>query len=501
VTSADVHVIDTPRESGQGPEARRLDVAIVGGGISGLVAAYRLSQKQESRGPLSLRLFEAQNRLGGLIHTERVEAEQQGYCLFETGPDSMVTGKAAAIDLCRELGLADALVPPRSAGSFSVVHDRRLHPLPSGFRLVAPTEPWPLLRSGLFSWRGKARMLLESRVEPAPSTINQRSEDTAADESVESFVRRRFGKEAFERVAEPVLGGLFIADVTKLSAQRALGPFVELERQHGSVLRGLRSSSRSSRSVGHDSPSQLTLLNGLGSLVERLVDEIPTPWLELDCGVKQIRRLPSGAWQIETARGTWLANTVVLACPAPRCKELLKAAAPTLATSLAELRFASCVTVNLVYRRSDVAQLPGDFGFFVPRHEPNDIVAATYASEKFPGVAPDGFHVVRTFQGGPLDPSAVDLDDETLVQRSHGDLAPLIGVNGKPVASRVNRFRNTMPQFDIGHRARVDLLQREIEQHGGLHLAGSALGAYGLADCAASGEAVAASIQTRRRDA
>ncbi|MCH6561696.1 MAG: protoporphyrinogen oxidase [Myxococcales bacterium] len=468
----------TPRDN---PELRHLDVAIVGGGISGLAAAFRLRAHQESAGPLSVRLFEAGDRLGGTIRTERIKTEEQGDCVCEAGPDSMVTTKPAAIDLCRELGLGDALVEPRSAKAFSVVHERRLHPLPAGFRLIAPTERWPLLRSGLFSWPGKLRMLRESRVKV--------SDELAADESVESFVVRRFGREAFERVAEPVLGGVFVADATELSAARTLGPFVELERQYGSVLRGLRDTSRAS-----SSPAQLTLGGGLGSLVERLSEQIPSTWIELDCAAKQIRPLPRGGWQIDTARGMWLARDVLLACPAPRCSALLSASVPTLASALAGLRFASCVTVNLVYRRGEVTRLPNDFGFFVPRREPNHILAATYAGEKFAGRAPRDYIVVRTFQGGTLDRAAVDLDDETLVERSHRDLARLIGVTGPPRATSLTRFREAVPQFEVGHAERVARLNREVEKHEGLYLAGSALGAYGLADCVASGEAVAATI-------
>ncbi len=463
------------------PDLRPLDVAIVGGGISGLVAAFRLRAHEESTGPLSVRLFEACDRLGGTIQTERIEAEHSQDCLCEAGPDSMVATKPAAIELCRELGLGAALVEPRSAEAFSVVRHQRLHPLPRGFRLIAPTERWPLLRSGLFSWPGKLRMLRESRVKV--------SDELAADESVESFVARRFGREVFERVAEPVLGGLFVADATTLSATRTLGPFVELERRHGSVLRGLRDSSRPS-----SSPAQLTLEPGLGSLVERLSERIPAAWIELDCAAKHVRPLPQGMWQIETARGSWLAREVLLACPAPRCSALLSTAVPTLASTLAELRFASCVTVNLVYRRGEVARLPNDFGFFVPRHEPNHILAATYASEKFSDRAPNGYTVIRTFQGGVLDPTAVDLDDETLVQRSHTDLAGLIGITGRPRATSLTRFREAVPQFEVGHAARVARLEREVEEYRGLYLAGSALGAYGLADCVASGEAVAATI-------
>ena len=467
-----------PRDN---PALRHLDVAIVGGGISGLAAAFRLAAHRESGGMLSVRLFEASDRLGGTIQTERIDAEQQGDCLCEAGPDSMVSSKPAAIDLCGRLGLGDALVEPRSAEAFSVVHQQRLHPLPAGFHLIAPTRRWPLLRSGLFSWPAKLRMLRESRVKPSGAL--------AVDESVESFVVRRFGRQAFERVAEPVLGGLFVADATQLSARRTLGPFVELERRSGSVLRGLRDAPRAS-----SSPAQLTLERGLGSLVERLSERIPSAWIELDCAAEQIRPRPLGGWQIETARGMWLARDVLLACPAPHCSALLSAAVPTLASTLSEFRFASCVTVNLVYRRSQVARLPNDFGFFVPRRDPNHILAATYASEKFAARAPGDYLMVRTFQGGTLDRAAVGLDDETLVERSHRDLARLIGVTGPPRATSLARFREAVPQFEVGHMERVARLELEVEKYEGLYLAGSALGAYGLADCVASGEAVASTI-------
>ena len=470
-----------PRDA---PDPRDLDVAIVGGGISGLAAAFRLYASQKPGGPLSVRLFEACDRLGGTIQTTRLEAEAPGDCVCETGPDSMITAKPAAIDLCRELGLGDALVEPRPAEGFSVVHEQRLLPLPRGFRLIAPTERWPLLRSSLFSWPGKLRMLREPRAGTR--------DDLGADESVESFVVRRFGREAFERVAQPVLGGLFAADATQLSAARTLGPFVDLERRFGSVLRGLRESSRAS-----SSPAQLSLEDGLGSLVERLSDQIPSNWIDLGCAVEKLWPVPRAGWRIETARGNWRARELLLACPAPQCSALLSGANPTLASTLSELSFASCVTINLVYRRASIARLPADSGFFVPQREPNHILAATYASEKFPGRAPADYVVIRTFQGGALDRAAVDLDDETLVERAHTDLARLIGVSGPPRESSLTRFRNAMPQFEVGYPERVRRLEREVEEHEGLYLAGSALGAYGLADCVASGEAVAAKICAR----
>ncbi len=464
------------RSESPAAEARDLDVAIIGGGISGLVTAYRLSARAESGCRPSVRLFEASDRLGGLVQTEL-----RGEWLFEAGPDSMVTAKRSAIDLCRELGLEGELIAPRSASGFSLVHDQRLHPLPAGFRMIAPTDPWSLLRSRLFSWPGKLRMLLEPWV---PASVTS-SHESAQGETVESFVVRRFGREAYDRVAEPVLGGLFTADATTLSARRVLGPFVELERRNGSVLRGLRASSAASTGTPGEAqpesrlPAQLSLQRG--------------------CAAKGIRPLPEeGRWQVETSSGNWRAREVVLACPAPRCHESLRGAVPAVASALQEIRFASCVTVNLVYRRSDRTLLPSDFGFFVPRDEPYRILAASFSSEKFPARAPDQHVVVRTFQGGALDPDALDLDDATLTERSHDDLARLIGAAAPPLSSKVCRFRQSMPQFDVGHLARVAGMRRQIERHRGLHVVGSGMGAYGLPDCVTSSEEAAAAIELRR---
>ncbi len=472
-----------------------LDVAIVGGGISGLVTAYRLATQAEPGCNASLRLFEASDRLGGQVQTE-----QRGDWLLETGPDSMVTAKVAASDLCRELGLGDELIAPRSAATFSLVHDRRVHPLPAGFRMIAPTESAPLLRSRLLSWPGKLRMLLEPWVPRRDA--GSLEEGLAGDESVEDFVVRRFGREAYERIAEPVLGGLFVADVTRLSARRALGPFVEFERRKGSVLRGLRAASVASPSAAavHGSrppaPSQLALKRGLGSLITRLIEEIPASWLQLGCGVKAIRPvLGQACWHIETTFGEWRAREVVLACPAPRCRDLLQAGLPAVARALEEIRFGSCVTVNAVYRRRDLRRLPRDFGFFVPRGEPYHILAANFSSEKFAARAPEEHVVVRTFQGGALDPDALYLDERALTQRSHEDIAQLIGATAPPLSNLVSRFRQSMPQFELGHFDRVEGLRRQIEAHRGLHIVGSGLGVYGLPDCVASGEEAAAGIE------
>jgi oxygen-dependent protoporphyrinogen oxidase len=370
--------------------------------------------------------------------------------------------------------------------------------------MIAPTEPAALLRSRLLSWPGKLRMLLEPWVPRRSEGLL--TDGVSGDESVEDFVVRRFGRQTYQRIAEPVLGGLFVADATRLSARRALGPFVELEKSRGSVLRGLRAAPAPSRARSEDpvhasrpsAPSQLTLESGLGSLITRLTEEIPASWLQLGCRVKAIRSMPEQArWLIETTSGNWRAREVVLACPAPHCRDLLRASLPLLARALEEIHFGSCVTVNAVYRRSHLRRLPNDFGFFVPRSAPYHILAASFPSEKFPARAPEEHVIVRTFQGGALDPDALDLDDRALAQRSHEDLAQLIGATAQPLSSLVSRFRQSMPQFELGHFARVENLKHQIEAHSGLHIVGSGLSAYGLPDCVASGEEAAGGIELR----
>ena len=246
--------------------------------------------------------------------------------------------------------------------------------------------------------------------------------------------------------------------------------------------------------------AQLTLKRGLGSLIGRLVEEIPAPWLQLGCAAKAIRPLrEQQGWQIESTSGNWTAREVVLACPAPRCHDLLGDTIPGVAVALKELHFTSCATVNLVYRRSDLYELPSDFGFFVPRSEPHRILAASFASEKFPNRAPDEHVIVRTYHGGALDPGALDLDDAVLIERSHHDLARLIGAGALPLSSLVSRFRQSMPQFDVGHLDRVADLRGQVGSIRGLHVVGSGMGAYGLPDCVESAEAAAMSIELDRR--
>lgn len=359
--------------------------------------------------------------------------------------------------------------------------------------MIAPTELWPLLQSPLFSFTGKLRMLLEP-------WVSARAKDAQAeDESVESFVVRRFGREVYDRVAEPLLGGLFVADATTLSAERTLPSFVGMELQSGSVLRGLRASSAAAKAAqrgpGETGPVQLTLKRGLGSLIRRLAEELPPHWLRLGCAAKSIgRSSEDGRWRVETESGTWQAREVILACPAPRCLALLHAAAPEVARALEAIRFVSCLTVNLVYRRRDLIHLPKESGFFVPRSEPFQILAATFASEKFPARAAEGHVVVRAYRGGALDLDAVDQDDAALSESSHDDLARLMGAVQSPLSTHVQRFRLAMPQFDVGHSSRVAQLRTEIARHRGLHIVGSGLGAYGLPDCVTSGEEAAEAV-------
>jgi oxygen-dependent protoporphyrinogen oxidase len=456
----------------------RADVAVIGGGIAGLSAARALHQQG-----LTFVLLEAAPRWGGVIRTERAD----GFVL-EAGPDTLLASKPDGLRLCLELGLRDRVVPTDARMSTVLVLRRgRLHPLPAGMVLGVPTRIRPLLRRGLFSWRGKLRMALEPWV-PARRD--------AADESIASFVGRRLGREAVEVVGEPLLAGIHAGDAARLSLAATFPRLHEIESRGQSLARGLRAAppAPSGAPLGF-----VSLAGGMAGLVEALVAALPAEALRKGTPARAVRR-DGGGFTVEAEGGAVAARAVVVALPPPRASVLVEAVSPEAGRLLAAVPFASTATVLLGYRRESVAHPLDGYGLLVPRSEGLRTTALSFSSTKLPGRAPEGHVLLRGFVGGINDPEAVGLDDAALGGIVEREMRPLLGIAGAPVVSRVYRWPQGTPQMEVGHLARMAELDAHLARVPGLLLTGAGLRATGIPDVIADATraAAAAALVARR---
>ena len=466
-----------------GPLGDPRRVVVVGGGITGLSAAHRLHELIAEGGlRASVLLLESAPTLGGHVRTEVVDGH-----LFEGGPDSLVLAKPAGRALCERLGLGDDLVRVEG-GRIQILHRGRLRDVPEGFRMMAPTRLGPVLSSSLFSPAGKVRMAMERFLPAAPPE---------RDESLGAFVTRRFGREVLERVAEPILASLFVADADRLSLGATLPQFHEMERRHGSVTRAFAAARRDRRRIEgrHDARSSnvASLRNGFGRIVETLTARLPVDSVRTRIRIDRIDAPPeSDRWRIELADSDPVtADAVILACPAYAMASVLASVDAGLAAELDRVDYAPCATVNLAYRADDIGRMPGSVGFFVARTERRPLLAVSFVSVKFPERAPAGRILLRAFLGGALHPEVEELDEDALARVAHDELVPLLRLRGTPVLARTYRFPRAMPQYEVGFPARLESIAARAEAIPGLVLAGSAVGAVGLPDCIASGERAA----------
>jgi oxygen-dependent protoporphyrinogen oxidase len=461
-------------------------LVVVGGGIAGLAAAHRAVELSRERGVgLALMLLEAQERLGGTIRTER----RDGF-LVEAGPDSFISEKPWALELARRLGAESRLVRTDEASRRTFVAWRgRLHPLPEGFQLLAPTRLRPLLASSLFSWPGKLRMGLD--------LVLPRGGDP--DESLGAFVRRRLGREALERVAQPLVAGIYTADPDMLSLAATMPRFLEIERRERSVVMGMW---RAARKVGAAAKGAsgarwslfVTLAGGMEELVRMLAERLPAGAVRLGERVTGIARAGAG-WRIAAASGAaFEADALILACESYQAARMLRYLDPSLALLLEDIPYASSAVVTLAFRRGAVEHPLDGFGFVVPRAEGRPIIAGTFSSVKYPGRAPDGHVLLRVFLGGAMDEAALDADDARLIALGRAQLAELLGARAEPVLASVSRHRRAMPQYHVGHLARVEAIELGLRRHPGLALAGGAYRGVGIPDCVHSGESAAAQL-------
>ena len=466
-------------------------IIVIGGGIAGLAAAHRLAELASANSlNLDIKLLEASARLGGSIATERV-----GDFLVEAGPDSFITEKPWALLLCERIGLASRLISTQAANQkIFIVQRGKLVQLPEGFFLLAPTRLWPFLQTPLFSWPGKLRMAGEIFLPRGKAND---------DESLGSFVRRRFGCEALERVAQPLVGGIYASDPDQLSLNATMPRFKEMEQKKRSVIYAMWSAQRERAKKAETGSGArwslfVTLAGGMQELVDSLAQPLPQDTIRLNAAATDLKRSADNTWRV-TVGGKEIieADAVILAAPAFRAGQLLEPISVNAAADLQSIPYASTATVSLGYRRKDFPQAPNSFGFVVPAIEKRKIMACTFSSLKYPGRAPDDCLLLRAFVGGSLQPELFTDDDKTMEQNVRGELAALLGVHAEPQFARVWRHPNSMPQYHVGHDARVKRIETALQQFPTLALAGSAYHGVGISDCVRTGEEAAASILSR----
>jgi protoporphyrinogen/coproporphyrinogen III oxidase len=447
------------------------DVVVIGGGIAGLATAYELHRRG-----VSFVVLESAPRPGGVILSE----EYDGYTI-DAGPDALLIQKPEGIRLCEELGLGDRLIatkPPRLA---FIQRNGRLHPLPAASVLGVPTRLGPFFRTGLFSWAGKIRMCAELFVQP-------RRDDT--DESIGSFMTRRFGREATTYLAEPLLAGIHAGDVDRLSIRALFPQLAEAERRSGSVLRTFRH-----RAVAPSSPDGAfrSLPGGLSELVRALVKILPPDGVRLDARVTRIAG--HGSFSLITSDDHTVAGrAVVFATPAYVTGQLIGEQDDELARLCSSISYASSATIVLAFERHAVAHPLNGSGFVVPRVEGTGILAASWLSSKWPHRAPEGRVLLRTFAGGARDPGALDKSDAELVSSSLRALRPLLGISGEPRFTRVYRWERANAQHEVGHLSRLQAIERALERHPGIFVTGSGFRGVGIPDCVADGRSTAGRV-------
>ncbi|HSQ11721.1 MAG TPA: protoporphyrinogen oxidase, partial [Candidatus Deferrimicrobium sp.] len=415
-------------------------IVIIGGGIAGLAAAHRIVELSQAKSlDVKTTLLEAAPRLGGSIATERVND-----FLVEAGPDSFITEKPWALKLCERIGLTPRLVSTQSAyQKIFIVHDGKLVALPEGFFLLAPTRLWPFLQTPLFSWPGKLRMASELFLPRCESN---------GDESLGAFVRRRFGNEALERVAQPLVGGIYASDPDKLSLGATMPRFKEMERSSRSVIYAMWSAQRQRAKKAETGSGArwslfVTLAGGMQELVDNLAQRLPQGTVLLNAAATELKRNADNSWRVAVGSEQIIeADAVILAAPAFCAGALLRQIASSAAEELTGISYASTATVSLAYRREDFPQAPSSFGFVVPAIEKRKIMACTFSSLKYPGRAPQDKILLRAFVGGSLQPELSGASDGEMETSVRGELASLLGVTAAPRFSRIWRHPDSMPQ-------------------------------------------------------
>lgn len=459
-------------------------VIVIGAGMAGLAAAHKITKGMN--GYVDLLVLERSVKPGGAVCTYELDDY-----ILELGPDSFLTEKPDVVQLADELGIQDRIIGtnPNVRRSF-IGFNNQLHALPEGFALLAPTQLRPFFESSLLTMGGKLRMAMDL-------FIPRGSAD--ADESLAQFVRRRFGQEALERIAQPMLGGIYTADPELLSLRATMPRFLELEQKFSSVIKGL-SVSRRGQTGDDDAGARYSMFGsfdkGLSVLVDALVEALPDETVHYNTMVVAVERGTRGkVLDVVLANGMIVpADAVVLACPSFAAADMLIGLDSQLTHELKKIQYASTAVLNLIYHRDDIPNPLDGFGFVVPAVERRSIVACSFASIKYPGRCPPGRTVLRVFVGGAMQQDLFELSDEHLQCLIWEDLHTYLGIEEIPIVSLITRYARAMPQYHIGHLDLVSSIKERAAAIPGLALSGNAYDGVGIPDCIRSGTKAAQQV-------
>jgi protoporphyrinogen/coproporphyrinogen III oxidase len=449
-------------------------IAIVGGGISGLSAAITLEHRRQiPNESLEYLLFESSPRLGGVLRTEHVDG-----CIVEAGPDSFLTEKPWAADLCRSLGIGDQLIGSNDATRKTyILRAGRLVEIPDGLMFMVPTKILPAAFSPLFSWKTKLRMAREFFRPPEPAQ---------SDESVASLVARHYGEEMVDRLADPLLSGIYGGSAQDLSVRAVLPRFAEMERSDGSLSRAMLKARKKIVASQAQRPLFTSLKNGMEQLPQAIVSRLPPLSLLTNSAVRSIQP-DAGGWTISAGEKSGHFDAVILALPSHAAAALLDECAPQLAAELSAIRYTSSITVALGYDAKVRRLLPPGFGFLVPRSEGKRMLAATFVHNKFAHRAPQDRALLRcAFAGANADVIGQQPDPE-IVGIVREELAQILGLRAAPLFTRVYKWTSAMAQYGVGHLERLDRIEQLCRQLPRLALAGNGYRGIGIPDCVRSG--------------
>ena len=467
-------------------DLRRPKIAIVGGGLSGLATAAHLHLADPT---LRLSLFESNDRIGGVIQTETIDS-----FVIDHGADMFAAKPSAAIEFCQQIGVEDQLIQPQMEGRGArIVRHGKLVPIPDGFVLMRATKTWPILTTPLLSLKGKLKILTEQY---KPNNVSDE------DQSVANFVRHRMGNEVLDRLVGPLVAGIYTADIEKLSLLATMGPIASMVRTHGSL--GKATTAR--RITGEDSDERnnagarynqfRAFNNGMRQLIDSIENILPDGVIRTSSRIDALERLTSSSrWRLRYSGNQDEFDHVVVATPAAIASSLLAPYASAAASRLSEIETASTAIVILGVKKSDVSRPVNTFGFVVPLIENRQILAGSFASNKFARRAPEDHLLVRVFIGGSMQSHLLDHDDDQLIRIARTELAELIGLKGEPVLTKVVRWNGSMPQYHVGHLDRVKEIEADVAKVRGLSLMTNSLNGVGIAPVIASAKKTASLVR------